>query len=100
MFINLICHAAIFTPDVKYFTLKVLQIKKHTIIVDLKNINYQLYSFEPKIEIRIEQMYQAKGLIGENMQILGLGLLGAIILFLLMIGLLKELIVKIYKRMK
>jgi hypothetical protein len=74
--------------------------RKHTIIIGVENIDPRLYALNPKIDVGISQMYRAKGLIGNSMQILALMLLGVVILFLLIFCLILEFIAKIYKQIK
>jgi hypothetical protein len=74
--------------------------RKHTITVRVENVDPKLYDLNPKIEIGISQMYRAKGLIGNSMQILALMLLGVAILFIPILGLIQEFITKIYKQIK
>jgi hypothetical protein len=74
--------------------------RKHTIVVNIENIDPKLYDLNPRIEISIPQMHRTKGLQNNFLKILAIGLLGIVILLMLILGLIQELIAKIYRQLK
>jgi hypothetical protein len=74
--------------------------RKHTIVVNIENIDPKLYDLNPRIEIGIPQMHRAKGLQNNFLKIFAIGLLGIVILLILILGLTRELITKIHRQLK